>query len=272
MKYNTLLVFLILLISSFGCIPYKRVVYFQKTASDAPDSIYVNQDYEFTIAPFDILALKMTGFSNEEGQNVLAPFNTPINATGGGGGGGAGPYTSGIVVDKSGAIELQYVGKVKLAGLTLEQASDTIRSSLSKFIINIDSTVTVDLKILNYSITVLGEVGSQGILNAENEYMTVTEAIAKSGGVTQFGNMKTVRIIRTNRLTKQTYTYRLDLTTQVPVSPILSRLQPNDVIVVDPIRRKQFSTASQTISLLTTVITVPLLIISTINVINNFTK
>ncbi|MDJ1505950.1 polysaccharide biosynthesis/export family protein [Xanthocytophaga agilis] len=269
MKYYIWFLFIVLLISSFGCIPYKRVVYFQKTAADAPDSTYLNQDYEFTIAPFDILALKMTGFINEEGQNVLSPFNTPVNASGASAGAA---YGAGILVDKNGEIELHYVGKVKVAGLTLDQAADTLKSALAKYIITADNGISVDIKILNYSITVLGEVGSQGILKVENEYITLTDAIAKSGGVTQFGNMKTVRIIRSDRLTKKTTTYRVDLTTQTPVSPILSRLQPNDVIVVDPLRRKQFSTASQVIALLSTVITVPLLIISTVNTINNFTK
>ncbi|MDJ1480982.1 polysaccharide biosynthesis/export family protein [Cytophagaceae bacterium YF14B1] len=271
MKYYIWFVFTVLLISSFGCIPYKRVVYFQKTAADAPDSTYINQDYEFTIAPFDILAIKMTGFTNEEGQNVLGPFNTPVSATGAATS-GAGGYATGILVDKNGAVELHYIGKVKVSGLTLEQASDTIKSALSKYINVSDGGITVNLKILSYSVTVLGEVGSQGILKADNEYMTLTEAIAKSGGVTQFGNMKTVRIIRSDRLTKKTTTYRVDLTTQTPVSPILSRLQPNDIIIVDPLRRKQFSTAGQIITLLSTVITVPLLIISTVNTINSLTK
>ncbi len=267
MKYFSRLIFLSLLISVFGCVSNKNVVYFQKGENAAPDLVYSNQDYEFTIAPFDILALKITGFTNEEGQNVVEPFNTPVVVTGVSG--GPGPYASGILVDKNGEIELLYVGKIKMAGLTLEQAGDTIRSALSKYIIDTGNNITVDMKILNYSITVLGEVATQGILKAENEFMTVTEAIAKSGGVNQFGNMKNVRIIRTDRLTKKTITYRLDLTTDTSVSPILSRLQPDDVIVVDPLRRKQFSTASQTVGLISTFISIPLLLISSINIIQN---
>jgi polysaccharide export outer membrane protein len=261
MKYFVWFSFFFLLLSSIGCIPHKNVVYFQKSANTPDELPYQNEDYEFIIGPFDILALKITGFTNEEGQNVVAPFNTPVVATGVG---NPGAYASGILVDKEGQIELLYVGKIKVAGLTLDQAGDTIRSALSRYIIDTGNNITVDLKILNYTITVLGEVGSQGVLKAENEYMTLTEAIAKSGGVTQFGNMKTVRLIRTDRLTKKTTTYRLDLTNDIPVSPILSRLQPNDILVVDPLPRKQFSTASQTISLISTFISVPLLVISVI--------
>jgi len=258
---------LLLLITAISCIPQKRVIYFQKNENSAPDLTYTNQDYEFTIAPFDILALTITGFINEEGQNVVAPFNTPITATGSGGGMSA--YGSGIVVDKNGDIELLYAGKIKLAGLTLAQAADTVRAALAKFIIDTNNNITVNLKILNYSITMLGEVRAQGVLRADNEFMTITEALAKSGGLTEVGNLKNVRIIRTNRLTKATTTYRLDLTDETAVSPILSRLQPGDIVVVDPLRRKQFATAGQTIGLISTVISVPILIISTINFIQN---
>jgi len=263
--YSWFLLFSILS-TTFSCVPLKNITYFQKDENDPPNLSYENQDYEFTIAPFDILALQITGLTNEEGQNVVAPFNTPVVAAGAG---GTGTYASGIIVDKNGDIELLYAGKIRLAGLTLAQAADTIRSSLSRFIIDTGNNVTVSLKILNYSITMLGEVRIQGIIKAENEFMTVTEALAKSGGATDFGNLRKVRLIRTDRLTKKTTTYQLDLTNQVAVSPILSRLQPNDVIIIDPLRRKQFSSASQTIGLISTFVSIPILIISTINFIQN---
>ena len=243
----------------YGCIPQRKVVYFQKDSNDAADSVYVNQDYEFTIAPFDILALQITGMANEEGQNVVAPFNTPVVAAGMG---GDATYATGIVVDKDGDITLLYAGKVRLAGLTLGQAADKVRAALSRYIIDSGNNVTVNLKIMNYSVMVLGEVATQGIVRAENEFMTVAEVLTRSGGITDFGNRETVRIIRTNRITKQTTTYRLDLTEQTAISPIHSRLQPGDVVLVDPLRRKQYSTASQVIGIVSTFVTVPLLLLN----------
>lgn len=269
MKWPSVVFFLLLLVSIAGCIPQKNVVFFQKDKNTAPPDLpYLNQDYEFFIAPFDVLSLQITGLANEQGQNVAAPFSTPITAAGG----GQGAYASGILVDKNGDIELLYAGKIKLAGLTLPQAADTIRAALSKYIIDTGNEVTVNLKILNYSVTLLGEVATQGILKAENEFMTVTEALAKSGGVTPFGNMKTVRVIRVNRLTKRTTTYRLDLTQETAVSPILSRLQPDDIIVVDPLRRKQFNTAGQIIGFVSTIISVPTFLISTYALVRSLTR
>ncbi len=191
---------------------------------------------------------------------------------GGGGSGGAGSYFSGTLVDKNGNIKLPYAGEVPVAGLTLKQAEDTIQARLSAYILDVEQNLVVTIKILNFSVNVLGEVGSQGLIRAENEYMTVTEVLAKAGGITDFGNRQNVKLIRTDRLTKKTNTYRIDLTTQEMVSPQLARLQPNDVLYVEPLRRKQFSTASQLLGLVSTIISVPLLIFSLYSFIRQITQ
>ncbi len=201
------------------------------------DSVYLNQDYEFIIAPFDILNLRVNSTLSDVAGSVAV-----FNSSGQGaqtGGGGPGSYHQGILVDKEGNIEIPYSGKIHVSGLTLAQATDTIRSRLSVYIQDVDKNLFINLKILNYSVQVLGEVGSPGIIQSENEFMTVTEVLAKAGGVTELGDRKNIKIIRTDRLTKQTTTYRMDITSDEMVSPILARLQPNDVIYVKPLRRKQ---------------------------------
>jgi polysaccharide export outer membrane protein len=170
-------------------------------------------------------------------------------------------------VDKDGNIKLPYVGNIAVAGLTLAQAADTIRSRLSTYILDVDRNLLVTIKILNFNVNVLGEVATQGIVRAENEYLTVTEVLAKSGGITDFGNRKNIKLIRTDRLTKKTTAYRIDLTTQGMVSPQLARLQPNDVLYVQPLRRKQFGTANQLIGLVSAFISIPLIILSLYNVV-----
>ncbi len=247
---------------------------FQKDADDqSTDSLYVNQDYEFVIAPFDVLNVRVVSTVGEVTKS-LEVFNPAAAAgsAGGGGSGGVGSYFSGTLVDKNGNIELPYAGQVPVAGLTLEQAEDTIQSRLSAYILDVEQNLVVTIKILNYSVNVLGEVGSQGLVRAENEYMTVTEVLAKAGGITDFGNRQNVRLIRTDRLTKKTSTYRIDLTTQEMVSPQLARLQPNDVLYVEPLRRKQFSTAGQLLGLVSTIISVPLLIFSLYSFIRQITQ
>jgi polysaccharide export outer membrane protein len=245
------------------------VVLFQKNADNrTPDSLYVNQDYEFVIAPFDLLQVRVVSTVDEVAES-LEVFNPAAAAASTATVGGPNAYLSGTLVNKDGNIELPYVGNIPVAGLTLAQAADTIRARLSTYILDVDRNLLVTLRILNFNVNVLGEVGRQGIVQAENEYLTVTEVLARAGGITDFGNRQNVKLIRTDRLTKKTTFYRIDLTTQEMVSPQLARLQPNDVLYVQPLRRKQLSQASQLLGLVTGIISVPLLIISIYNVIQN---
>jgi len=263
------LLFLASLLFFAGCTPFRKVVLFQKNADNqTPDSLYANQDYEFVIAPSDLLRVRVVSAVDEVTES-LEVFNPAAAAATAIGTTGTGAYLTGTLVDKNGTIELPYVGNIPVAGLTLAQAADTIRSRLSSYILDVDRNLLVTLKILNFNVNVLGEVGRQGIVQAENEYLTVTEVLAKAGGITDFGNRQNVKLIRTDRLTKKTTFYRIDLTTQEMVAPQLARLQPNDVLYVQPLRRKQFSSAGQLLGLITGIISVPLLIISIFNVVQN---
>ncbi len=269
MTKQNFILFLLLWCLATGCIPQKKIVYFQKKENEQKDIPYANEDYEFIIAPFDVLSLQIQGLTDEQGKNIAETFNTPMPSMGAGGTSlTSGPYTYGLLVDKNGDIELLYARKIHLAGISLSQAADTIRHALSRYIVNTANNLTITVKILSYTVTVLGEVRTQGMIRAENEYMTLTEALSKAGGLTEYANLQNVRIVRTDRLNKTTQTYRINLTETGAISPILTRLHPNDVVVIDPLRRKQFSTASQTIGLISTVISIPLLIISSINLIN----
>jgi polysaccharide export outer membrane protein len=250
-----------------GCTPFRKVVLFQKNADNkAPDSLYANQTYEFVIAPSDLLQVRVVSTVDEVAES-LEVFNPAAAAGTANAALGPNAYLTGTLVDKDGNIELPYVGNIPVAGLTLAQAADTIRSRLSSYILDVDRNLLVTLKILNFNVNVLGEVVRQGTVQAENEYLTVTEVLAKAGGITDFGNRQNVKLIRTDRLTKKTTSYRIDLTTEDVVTPQLARLQPNDVLYVQPLRRKQLSSASQLLGLITGIISVPLLIISIYNVV-----
>jgi len=268
-KLPQILVLAFLLFVS-GCTPFRKILLFQKNGDNkTPDSLYVNQDYEFVIAPSDLLQVRVVSTVDEVSES-LSVFNPAAAAAGTVTTvGGPNAYLSGTLVDKDGNIELPYVGNIPVAGLTLAQAADTIRSRLSAYILDVDRNLLVTLKILNFNVNVLGEVTRQGIVQAENEYLTVTEVLAKSGGLTDFGNRQNVKLIRTDRLTKKTTFYRIDLTTQGTVSPQLARLQPNDVLYVQPLRRKQLNSAGQLLGIITGLISVPLLIISIYNVIRS---
>lgn len=243
----------IILSLNYGCVPLRNIVYFQnEKGKPFTDSVFTNQDYEFRIAPYDILSIEIDGIDEQS----FAAFE-PAGNTGGLGR----PYDQGTFVNKFGQIELPFAGRIKVSGLTLMQASDTIRSRLLLYVVD-SSLIYVHIKTLSFPVTVLGEVASPGIYQADNEFVTLTEILAKAGDLTLFSNRKNVRLIRSNRETRETTTYRLDLTKAELIEPIISRLQPNDVIYVEPLRRRQIQTATPVIGLASTIISLSLFIIT----------
>lgn len=239
-----------------SCIPQKNVVYFQGATKKSADSLasYVNQDYEYEIAPYDILGLQLDGIEDAN----YATFRPEAVSAGGGR-----IYDRGLFVNKNGHIELPYIGKIQVSGLTLMEAADTIRSKILLYVVD-SSLIYVNVKVLNFPVTILGEVGRPGVYQAENEFMTITELLAKAGDITMYGNRKNIKVIRSNRETKATTTFYLDLTRADVIQPIISRLQPNDVLYVEPLRRKQIQTATPVIGIASAIFSISFFIYSLI--------
>jgi len=246
---------LLLLLIGIGCVPQKKVIYFQGARNqNSIDSVpqYGSQDYEYIIGPTDILAVQIDGVDDE----IFAAFKPNLQNSGSGS-----PLGQGLLVNKNGQIELPFLGKLTVSGLTLEQAADTIKSRLAVYVSD-TSLAYVNIKPLTYRVTVLGEVARPGIYQADNEFMTITELLAKSGDLTIYSNRKNIKLYRTNRNTKLTTVYQLDLTKGELVQPLLSRLQPNDVIYIEPLRRKQIQGAVQIIGFSTSIISVAFFILT----------
>lgn len=107
------------------------------------------------------------------------------------GAGGAGGGMS-VIVDAKGEIELPKIGKIKVAGLTKEQAKDTITTAYREYLI--DPIVTI--KFGNFRFSVLGEVKAPGAYQVLRENINILEAIAQAGDLTQFAERSRLRIIR----------------------------------------------------------------------------
>jgi polysaccharide export outer membrane protein len=246
---------ILLLLAVTSCITQKKIIYFQGAGvQNTTDSLplYGNQFYEYTIGPTDILGVQIDGVDDR----VFAAFKPNVSEAGLGR-----PIDRGLLVNKYGQIDLPYLGKIKVSGLTLDQATDTIKSRLLEYIT--DTTLMyVNVRTLSFPVTVIGEVARPGIYQADNEFMTITELIAKSGDLTSYGNRKTIKLYRTNRETKQTSVYMLDLTSKQLVQPTLSHLHPNDVIYVEPLPRKEFQNALTVVGFGTSLLSIAFLLLT----------
>ncbi|MEM0541991.1 polysaccharide biosynthesis/export family protein [Flavobacterium sp. j3] len=132
------------------------------------------------------------------------------------------------LIDSYGQIEFPVLGKITLAGLTRKQAVNELTEKVRPYIKN----PTINMRILNYKIAVLGEVTRPGTFTMKSERITVFEALANAGDLTIFGKRDNILIIRENNGTKS-YN-RVDITNSDFINSDFYYLTQNDVVIVEP--------------------------------------
>lgn len=217
--------FLILIILyTTSCGSRKKLVYFHETKSDNIES----QNYVPTLKPDDLLSIKVSADNPE----MALPFNliesTVATQTNNGYSTGA-PERSGYLIDDSGMVNLPILGTIKLAGFKRNEAIRMLQDTLSAFIKN----PIVNIQILNYKVTVLGDVNNPGTFKIPNERLTILEAIGLAGDIKITGRRINVLVIRDVNGNKEQYRLNLTKTDEVFLSPAYY-LQQNDVVYVEP--------------------------------------
>lgn len=101
-----------------------------------------------------------------------------------------------IMIGPDGYVNLPYAGTVRLAGLTVAEATDLLKEKLGEYIKIPDMAVMIS----SYGVRkvyVMGEVGKQGIYELNNEHMNVFAAISSAGGIAKKGRPKHIAVVRT---------------------------------------------------------------------------
>lgn len=242
--YNLVAMAIILLATS--CAAPQKTIYFAENAPLDPHVQVENIEKrkEIVVLPDDILAINVSSISSiTAGSGTSDPvtiFNeggTVYNITSSiGGGQSGGGSNKAYLVDANGFIDYPVLGKVKVSGLTLRQVKDMLAKRLEDFV----KDPVVEARIINYKITVLGEVGSPGSIIASNHKLSVVDAIALAGDMPITGRKDNVLIIRETEGRRE-YA-RLNLNSRNVFSSPYYYLKQNDIIYVEPARvRRQES-------------------------------
>lgn len=217
----------ILVLLVFSCLFYscrtQRAVY--NYLEDIRDSSFRKSVYiaEPRIQKNDLLAIRI--FSASLDPTVDADYNQLQQA-------GQAGQVNGYLVDVQGNIQMPRIGPLYVEGLKKSELEEAIKARLAGKLT--DPSVVV--RFLNFRITVLGEVGSPGVLNIPTERLNIFEAVGMAGGITQYGKIKEVKILRENNGVRQLGI--VDLTAQNTFESPYYQLQQNDVILVDQTRYK----------------------------------
>lgn len=144
----------------------------------------------------------------------------------------AGQYIYGYQTDASGEIALPLIGKVKVQGLTLPECEAAIYSKAKEYL----KEVSVKVRLLNYKVTVMGEVNEPGVYYNYNYNFTVMDAISMANGITNYANLENVMILRSGENGAQSFA--LDLSKEASLNSKAYFLQPNDIIFIKPAKYK----------------------------------
>ncbi|RYY90496.1 MAG: polysaccharide export protein [Chitinophagaceae bacterium] len=133
----------------------------------------------------------------------------------------------GYLVNVHGNIEMPRIGELHVEGLTKSELEKTIKAKVKDVL----AQPSVVIRFLNFRITVLGEVARPGVQSIPTERLNILEAVGMAGGITEFGTIQRVRVLRETNGQRQTAV--LDLTSKKVFEDPYYQLQQNDVVLVD---------------------------------------
>lgn len=241
----------LILLLIFSSCSTRNLVYF----SDLPQNTEISEEVlnvqEPTIQPIDLLSITVSTLNPE--SNLL--FNSGIISNTGGSTNTSGTVSminSGYRVDKTGSINFPVLGKIEVAGLTLDEATEKITQLLQKEA----KSPIVNVKLLNFRITVIGEVKNPNTFPVLTERINIVEAIGLAGDLTPYGKRENVLLIR--EVDGVRTTVRLDLNKKAVFSSPYFFLQQNDVIYVEPVkaRAEQASVTRSHVSLTISIVSI----------------
>lgn len=213
--------FSLFLVGSFfliSCASKKDIVYFQ----NAGDYETIVSDNSHT-NKFKIDDVVTINVSTLDPQASL-PFNLFKGAEEG----GFRPEQLDYIIDKNGEIDFPVLGSVKIVGLSPEETKLFLKEKLNSYL----KDPIINIRLKNFTVSVLGEVARPGTYPVNGEQITVLEAIGLAGDLTIKGMRKNVMVIRDFNGTK-VYT-RIDLTQKESLNSPVYYLTQNDVVYIQP--------------------------------------
>ncbi len=145
----------------------------------------------------------------------------------------------GILVDSQGYISLPLIHRIKIAGYTQYEAATMLEKKYKKYL----TEPSLNIEVMNKRAYILGEVKRSGVIRLENETMSVIQAVATAGGLTDSAQRDQVFVI-THDGNNTMRMRRIDLTSFTVLQASNLLIKPNDIIYVQPNKWKSFRVAS----------------------------
>ena len=221
---TTAIAWALLLVCLSSCYSRRELIYLQDpTFSGEYPTQIKNRRPTYKLQVNDVLHIDIQNPDTESaqffnyGQEQMQAFGNQPNL-----------FVQGHSVDEGGYVTVPLVGKVKVEDLTVDEAKDLLQQEVDKFLRN----TSVDVKLISFKISVMGEVNNPGYYYVYNGQANVLEGLSLAGDLTDFGNRSNIKLIRQNDNGAEVIL--LDLTSSDVMKSKYYYLLPNDVIYVEP--------------------------------------
>ncbi|MCC8176100.1 MAG: polysaccharide biosynthesis/export family protein [Bacteroidales bacterium] len=222
-----------------SCSAPKKVAYIED-AEEIPAEVLAatpNLATENTLQPGDLLNIEVTGTN----YAAVAPFNkgfavdaegkvTQFSHNNNIQGETGEKSTRYYLVDNNGDITFPIIGTVHVAGLTKSQVSELIASEIyPKYL---KEKPVVDVRFMNFRVTVLGAVKTPGVKTSQNESFNIFEALATAGDMDIKADRENIILVRTDGSGRR-QVHKIDVHDKNLLLSPYYYLQPNDILIVN---------------------------------------
>ncbi len=235
-----------------SCISNKDLIYLQSSASVKSDSIEVAQviSKPYRIQTSDILSINIKALD----QKLVDMFAISQSSSAGQSQASTQTlYFNGYTVDDHGNIRIPILGELNVLGYTTDEVRQKIEKKLLEEYFKKEANIFITVKLAGLRYTINGEIGSPGTNVLYQDKATIMEAIANSGDITTTGNRKEVQIIR--KFPHGFETFSIDLTSANAMNSPYFYIQPNDYIIVKPLKQKSWGTGVTGVQSVATIMT-----------------
>jgi polysaccharide export outer membrane protein len=224
---NFRILYLILLLAFSSCAK-RNLVYFSDIDSNSGYNVKISSSVDPEIQPDDLLKITVSSLSQE--SNLL--FNAGILTAAGTNTVSTSPLNEGYLVDKNGEINFPVLGKIKIGGLTKDEAVEEVSFRLKEYV----KDPIVNIRFMNFKVTVIGEVNKPSTFTVPTEKITILEALGLAGDMTVYGKRENVLVIRDKAGLRSVN--RINLNDKSILDSPYYYLTQNDVVYVEPDKMK----------------------------------
>ncbi len=247
--------FILATLFCFSCTSYKNIPYFQDLNTNGVTKEEINNYSPLVIQPGDIIGLFVTSLNPE----ASAVFNFNLNRQNGENADRS-PQNAviGYLVDSKGNVRIPLLGEIKVAGYNTSDLTAILQTKLQPYL----STPIVNVRIMNFKVSVLGDVLRPDVFTISNERVTIPEALSLAGDLNITGVRNNILLIR--EIAGKREFIPIDLNSKTLFESPYYYLKNNDVLYVTPNKEKvaASSTGFQKVSLVIAALSVVAIAIS----------